>query len=174
MINRTFFLHFSSIEFQEKIFDSKNPTTCLVGTTDSNEPDFVSKKIYIRHTKLDPNNEVDFITVKDLFPDSSGIPRLRMFQILPTSLQSWAAPKTRKITEEVSFQKINHKKFSNLTQRNRQVLSLWAQSLKAEEIGEKLFIGVNSVNSHKKRIKEILDVSNSADIIRYGKAFDLF
>lgn len=174
MINRTFFEHISSIEFGEKIFDAKEPDTCLVGTKNSNEPNVVSKKIYIRHANMDPKNELDVVIVEDLFPDISGAPRLRIFQIIPINIEPWAVPKTRKIVEEVSFQKANHKKFSNLTHRNREVLSLWAQSLKAEEIGEKLFIGVNSVNSHKKRIKELLDTSNSAEIIKFGQAFDLF
>lgn len=174
LIKKTFFKHLSEIEFRAKIFDSKDMNTCLVGIKETNEPNLISKKIYIRHTDLDAKNEMDLVIVKELFPDNVGVPRLRMFQMLPISLQSWAAPKTKKIADEVSFQKTNHKKFSNLSNRNREVLSLWAQCLKAEEIGEKLFIGVNSVNSHKKRIKEILEISRSAEIIRYGKAFDLF
>jgi len=44
---------------------------------------------------------------------------------------------------------------------------------KAEEIGEELFIGVNTVNSHKKRIKELLDTNDTWELIRYGLAFDL-
>ena len=67
----------------------------------------------------------------------------------------------------------NDLKFSQLTERNRQVLSLMARCLKAEEIGGKLFIGVNTVNSHKKRIKEILETNESWDILQYGLAYDL-
>lgn len=174
-ISQSFFKHLMIQEFREKIFDPKDPSTCLVGIKEIDNPTLVSKKVYIRNIHMDSKkSEVDLIIEQDFFQDKYGSPRIRMFQVLPFSLQAWAAPKTKKIVEEVSFQKSNRKKFSNLTHRNREVLSLWAQSFKAEEIGEKLFIGVNSVNSHKKRIKEILDISNNADVIRYGKAFDLF
>lgn len=67
----------------------------------------------------------------------------------------------------------NDLKFSKLTDRNKQVLSLMARCLKAEEIGNKLFIGMNTVNSHKKRIKEILETNESWDILQYGLAYDL-
>lgn len=73
----------------------------------------------------------------------------------------------------MSFRKENDIKFSQLTDRNKQVLSLMVRCLKAEEIGDKLFIGVNTVNSHKKRIKEIIETNESWDILQYGLAYDL-
>jgi DNA-binding CsgD family transcriptional regulator len=172
-ITPSFFRHLPDREFRGKIFDSKDPYTCLVGMKEINEPHILLKKIYIKHNNLTTKNEVDLVIEKELFPSQKGEPRIVIYQILPISLEDWAVPKTKKIVEEVYFQKVNKKKFSNLSDRNREVLSLWAQCLKAQEIGDKLFIGVNSVNSHKKRIKEILDTSNSAEIIKYGKAFDL-
>lgn len=45
--------------------------------------------------------------------------------------------------------------------------------LKAEEIGEKLFIGENTVNTHKNRIKERLETNENWEIIRYELAYDL-
>ncbi|WP_092169431.1 helix-turn-helix domain-containing protein [Cyclobacterium xiamenense] len=47
-------------------------------------------------------------------------------------------------------QKRNDKKFRQLSDRNKEVLALIGRCKKADEIGEELFIGVNTVNSHKK------------------------
>nr|MBI1228949.1 hypothetical protein [Cytophagales bacterium] len=49
-----------------------------------------------------------------------------------------------------------------------------ARCFKAEEIGEQFFIGVNTVNSHKKRVKEVLETTSNRNLMQFAKAFDLW
>ena len=56
----------------------------------------------------------------------------------------------------------------NLSKREKEVLGLIAKGLISKEIADKLFISVNTVNTHRQRIIEKLEVSNSAEAIQYA------
>lgn len=116
---------------------------------------------------------MELISVVPILPDQAAFGQNLLIQIVPIDLQAWAAPKTYRIATELSFQKRNHKKFQQLSDRNKEVLALIGRCKKAEEIGKELFIGVNTVNSHKKRIKELLETNDTWELIHYELAFDL-
>ncbi|HEX2394674.1 MAG TPA: LuxR C-terminal-related transcriptional regulator [Bacteroidales bacterium] len=65
-------------------------------------------------------------------------------------------------------------KSSNLTNREKEILSLIAAGLISKEIADKLFISVNTVNTHRQRIIEKLNVSNTYEAIRYAHEKGLF
>ncbi|HJZ40337.1 MAG TPA: LuxR C-terminal-related transcriptional regulator [Bacteroidales bacterium] len=61
-----------------------------------------------------------------------------------------------------------------LTNREKEVLILIASGLISKEIADKLFISVNTVNTHRQRIIEKLNVSNTYEALRYAHERGLF
>jgi DNA-binding NarL/FixJ family response regulator len=55
-----------------------------------------------------------------------------------------------------------------LTRREREVLKLLAEGKKAQEIGEMLFISVNTVRRYRANIMEKLNINNLADLVKYA------
>ncbi|HEY4784629.1 MAG TPA: LuxR C-terminal-related transcriptional regulator [Bacteroidales bacterium] len=55
-----------------------------------------------------------------------------------------------------------------LSQREKEVLQLIATGMISKQIADKLFISVNTVNTHRQNIIEKLNVSNTAEAIRYA------
>ncbi len=61
-----------------------------------------------------------------------------------------------------------------LSEREKQVLHLYVNGYKSSEIGNILYMSVNTVETHKKRIKEKLDLTRKADLMAYAKQNGLF
>jgi DNA-binding CsgD family transcriptional regulator len=55
-----------------------------------------------------------------------------------------------------------------LTMREKEILSLISKGLISREIADLLYISVNTVNTHRQRIIERLDVSSTSEAIRYA------
>lgn len=53
-----------------------------------------------------------------------------------------------------------------LTAREIQIIRLSAEGLTAAQIADKVFLSVNTVNTHRQRIYRKMDVSNVSDMIR--------
>lgn len=60
-----------------------------------------------------------------------------------------------------------------LSERENEILTLIAQGLISKEIADKLYISVNTVNTHRQRIIEKLNVSNTFEAISYAKSIGL-
>jgi len=61
-----------------------------------------------------------------------------------------------------------------LTNREKEILGLIAHGLISKEIADKLYISVNTVNTHRQRIIEKLNVSNTYEALRYAHDKGLF
>ncbi|NCP45776.1 MAG: response regulator transcription factor, partial [Flavobacteriales bacterium] len=55
-----------------------------------------------------------------------------------------------------------------LSAREKEVLSLIALGKTNKEVGEKLFISARTVESHRRKIMEKLELNNTAELIRYA------
>jgi RNA polymerase sigma factor (sigma-70 family) len=64
-------------------------------------------------------------------------------------------------------------KLARLTSREREVLELAARGLHAKEIGEALGISPRTVEVHKSRIMDKLEVRNIAELVRFALPRDL-
>jgi len=60
-----------------------------------------------------------------------------------------------------------------LSGREQEILSLIASGLVSKQIADKLFISVNTVNTHRQRIIEKLEVSNTFEAIQYASELRL-
>ena len=54
-----------------------------------------------------------------------------------------------------------------LSSREQEIIKLISEGLVSKEIADKLFISINTVNTHRQRIIEKLNVNNTAEAIRY-------
>lgn len=60
-----------------------------------------------------------------------------------------------------------------LSKREQEVLGLVKEGLPSKEIAERLFISIHTVNTHRQRILEKLNVSNSFEAIQYAARLGL-
>jgi DNA-binding CsgD family transcriptional regulator len=63
---------------------------------------------------------------------------------------------------------------TKLNRLEKEILGLFAEGLISKEIADKLFISVNTVNTHQQRILEKLDGGNSMEAIKYAAELGLF
>jgi DNA-binding CsgD family transcriptional regulator len=55
-----------------------------------------------------------------------------------------------------------------LTAREKEILQLISKGLISKEIADKLYISVNTVNTHRQRILEKLQADNAIEAIKYA------
>ena len=79
--------------------------------------------------------------------------------------------KTGEIINSIVF--FGTKKEVVLSNREQEVLKLVKDGLPSKEIAEKLFISVHTVNTHRQRILEKLNVTNSFEAIQYASGLGL-
>jgi DNA-binding CsgD family transcriptional regulator len=173
-LSKSFFIHQTEMEFKKLIFDEKADNICLIDSSEPLANKTVKQKVYIKNLEKKEFEYLEMIVVEEYSENGIDSPVYKSYQFFKLGLQNWIKPKFTKLAKELTFQKMGMKNFSLLTERNKEVLSWWAKGLKADEIAGKLFISVNSVNSHKKRIKEVLNTSEIGEIRYYAKAYDLF
>lgn len=63
---------------------------------------------------------------------------------------------------------VKPKEESKLTKREEEILVLVARGLSASQIADKLFIGEVTVNTHKRNIREKLQIKGAANYLRYA------
>ena len=66
--------------------------------------------------------------------------------------------------------KLNQKSFSitELSTREKEILKLISQELTAQEIADKLFISMNTVNTHRRNLLSKLNMKNTAGLVKYA------
>ena len=110
---------------------------------------------------------------------------LMVFQIdhtfSPTHIITYAIPledfhwitKAERLLEETNFARENLDRFTTLSKRELQVLSLAAYGNKTNEMADSLNITANTVNSHLKSIKKKLGCKSSFELSEFARAYDL-
>ncbi len=58
--------------------------------------------------------------------------------------------------------------YSQLSEREKEIFLLFADGKSTREIGEKLFISVKTVGTHKQHILEKLELKNNSDMVKYA------
>lgn len=96
------------------------------------------------------------MSVLDISPDQdlNSLCRYRLVNTLTGELYHF--PSAELITEQ------------KLSLREKEILQLLSKGLISKEIADKLFISVNTVNTHRQRIIEKLNVSNTAEAVQYA------
>lgn len=81
--------------------------------------------------------------------------------------------KIERIIEMDEFKLKHFKQFQQLTQREKQILTLLAEGLNNPKIAERLFISRQTVETHRKNINRKLGIKHYRDLMKYALAFDL-
>lgn len=58
--------------------------------------------------------------------------------------------------------------YAQLSEREREIFLLLAEGFSTREIGEKLFISVKTVGTHKQNILEKLELKTNSDVVKYA------
>lgn len=81
--------------------------------------------------------------------------------------------KVQKVLDENEYISMNYKKFSLLTKREKEILSLLCVGKSTPEIAELLFISKDTAATHRKNIIRKLNVKSFAEMYRFALAFEL-
>ncbi len=77
------------------------------------------------------------------------------------------------LLEENNFIKSNLEKYSQLTNREKQVLVKFSKGLRQKEVADELFISVGTLRTHWKNIKNKLKIKSMAEVVKYVNAFEM-
>lgn len=77
---------------------------------------------------------------------------------------------TERIMEGLQGKKANHRSTGivELTEREKEVLTLIVKEMTSQEIADKLFISTNTVETHRKNLISKLNVKNIAGLVKYA------
>ncbi|OJJ17624.1 hypothetical protein BKI52_27570 [marine bacterium AO1-C] len=78
-----------------------------------------------------------------------------------------------RLLEENLYIKANYYRFAQLTNREKEIITLLALGFQNNEIADQLFISKSTVEQHRKNLKRKLEIKRFVDLIRFAQAFDL-
>ena len=81
--------------------------------------------------------------------------------------------RAERLLGEEMFRRRNRKKFASLGAREKEVLRLVSLGKTSAQIANNLHISVDTVNSHRKNIKQKLTISSTYEFNEYTYSFDL-
>ncbi len=112
--------------------------------------------------------------IKILLRNNADEPVLTISVAMKIDSDNFFTAKAARLLEENRFLKHNHEKYGKLTNRERQILKLMVLGKSAVQIGQELKISTATAETHRKKIKQKLQVKNSFELGQFARAFDLF
>lgn len=112
-------------------------------------------------------------SMRKLLVGESGEPLLLIGLAVPLHPENHFAAKIARLLDENTFLRSHAATFANLTGRERQVLTHLARSRSSGEIAEALFISTQTVDTHRRNLRQKLGASNAFELGQYARAFDL-
>ncbi|WP_373056204.1 response regulator transcription factor [Zunongwangia sp. H14] len=107
------------------------------------------------------------------FWDEAGKPSHLLTIAIPIDKMKHIPNKAERLLAEKNFFHHNLTKFLSLGKREKEVLQWVASGYSSPQIAEKLFISVQTVNTHRKIIKQKLGISSNYEFTLYAYAYDL-
>lgn len=114
-----------------------------------------------------------FASTKVFHRNKKGHPTHSITTALPIDGFEWTRKRAERLLTEQKFTSKNLQKFKMLTKREVQVLKRVALGKSSLEIAEELNISDNTVNSHRKMLKQKLGISSAYQFTEYAYSFDL-
>jgi DNA-binding CsgD family transcriptional regulator len=169
-------LHEMGPEYHVRFFNPEDAKDYVPKIMDllerNNDDEFISCFQQVR-----PSPQHDwawFLTsTKIFFRDDSGSPLLLLSMALPVDAQHHMVAKAERLLEENNFLRANYHVFDSLTAREKEILKLMAMGFSSTQMAKKLNISELTANTHRRNIKNKLNVESNYDITRYAQAFDL-
>jgi DNA-binding CsgD family transcriptional regulator len=108
-----------------------------------------------------------------LLRDESSRPLLILSMAFPVDAMHHMTQKAARLLDENNFLRRNYNQYSKLSRREHEILRLMAMGKSAAETADELFIAVNTVETHRKNIKQKLGTNSFFELSQYARAFDL-
>ncbi|MGI4867066.1 MAG: response regulator transcription factor [Janthinobacterium lividum] len=112
-------------------------------------------------------------SMRRLLIDSQGNPLLLMGLAIPLHPDNHFAAKVQRLIDENGFLRQNSAAFSRLTAREREILARLSRSESSTEIADALFISEQTVNTHRRNLRQKLGANTAFELGQYARAFDL-
>ncbi|WP_026463420.1 helix-turn-helix transcriptional regulator [Adhaeribacter aquaticus] len=112
-------------------------------------------------------------STKILLWDDAGKPILTISVAIPIDTIPKITVKAERILEENAFLRRHYNDFAKLSNREREILRQSALGKTSSEIAEELHISVATVDTHRKNIRNKLNITSFYEINQYARAFDL-
>jgi len=141
---------------------------------------------------LERNNEEEWITmfqqvqiigsadwtwhltsVKIFMRDDNGKPLLTIGIAIPIDPEHHITNKVARLLEENNFLRNHYQYFCKLTKREKEILKLLALGKTSGEIAGELFISTTTADTHRRNIRQKLNVESGYELSQYARAFDL-
>lgn len=129
---------------------------------------------FVEYMHLDANEDeykpvLTFGKINKNKPDST-----LMVSLIPQMFYNNKLPRQiEKVVQMDEFKFRHLKQFQQLTQREKQILTLLAEGLNNPKIADQLFISRQTVETHRKHINRKLNIKHFRDVMSYALAFDL-
>nr|WP_294946031.1 helix-turn-helix transcriptional regulator [uncultured Mucilaginibacter sp.] len=81
--------------------------------------------------------------------------------------------KVNRVMDEIYFLRANNPLFLTLTRREKEVLKQMAMGSNSSEIAEKLFISPATADTHRRNIRNKLNLKNNYDAVKFAQAYNL-
>jgi DNA-binding CsgD family transcriptional regulator len=114
-----------------------------------------------------------FSSSKVYIRDDNHKPLLVITMAFPIDSMHHMVAKAARLLEENNFLRKNHLRYASLSEREREVLKLMALGKSSIETAQELFISQNTVETHRKNIRQKLDTGSYFELCEYARAFDL-
>ncbi|WP_242929300.1 helix-turn-helix domain-containing protein [Pontibacter vulgaris] len=153
--------------------DAKDYIPKVIGLVERNNDDeIVSFFQQVRRSEKEPWAWY-LSTIKVLLRDLEGKPLLTITMAFPIDPLHHVTSKVARLLEENNFLRLHYHLYSNLSEREQEILRLMALGKSASQTAEELFISVSTVETHRRNIKSKLKTNSFYDLTQYARAFDL-
>lgn len=93
--------------------------------------------------------------------------------LIPVNDLGKVSNKMVRVLEETIYMRKNYHKFTSITTREKEIITLLALGYQNNEMADHLFISKATVEQHRKNLKRKLNIKRFVDLIRFAQAFDL-
>lgn len=130
---------------------------------------------FFQQVRSSENDEWSWYTscTKVLLRDDEHNPVLIITLAIPIDEERHLTSKVSRLTEEKLFLKRHFHEFSRLTKREREILKLMALGKTATETAELLYISPATAETHRRNVRQKLNIESSYEVSQYARAFDL-
>ena len=146
-------------KFMELIYNSK-------------EDDSIS---FIQQARPTENDDWEWYASnsKIFLRDEEDLPLLSISYVIPITGKLFFESKIQRAFDENKFLKKNQHLFAALTKREKEILTLMAQSISSEEIAISINIAKSTVDTHRRNIRKKIGVESPYEITCFAQAFNL-
>jgi DNA-binding CsgD family transcriptional regulator len=153
--------------------DAKDYLPRIYELVQSGDPTAVVSFFQQVRTTENPEYTWYFSTTRVLLRDAEHNPLLMITTASPIDPLHHVTHKVSRLLEENNFLRQHAARFATLTRREREVLRLLALGHKAPQIGAELFLSTQTVETHRRNLRQKLRAESLFELGQYARAFDL-